>query len=165
MTTIGHFSFHVEASAHRAFDVIADLQGLPQWDGPVARIDSVDDPEASYERRTYRVLMRPVVARIALHMTVAAYDPPRLLKLAVNGRFMHSTDTWRVTSHGHGTHVALTTEHTLIGIFRIFAPLFALAKPVQRRALKQLKAIIEDTPQPQPLAFGDDRAAGPTSPV
>ncbi len=137
-------SADIAASPQECFDALTDFERLPEWQGAVKSVDVLQrDAQGRATVVEYEVDARVKTVRYRLRQV---YDPPRRLASEyLGGDFRDFCGEWRFEPAGEDrTHVELDLN---IDPGR-FVPGFvraAIADAVMRRALRDLKAHLEDS--------------------
>jgi ribosome-associated toxin RatA of RatAB toxin-antitoxin module len=136
-------SIEVEASAKTCFDALTDIDRVPDWQGAVRRADVLErDDQGRAAVVAYEIDARVRRVRYRLRQT---YDPPRTVRSEyLGGDFRDFAGEWRF--------IALSRRRTRVELDLRIDPgrlvpgpvRAAISDAVMRRALRDLKAHVED---------------------
>lgn len=140
-------SIEVEAPARSCFDALTDIDHVPDWQGAVRRADVLErDADGRASVVAYEVDARLRRVRYRLRQT---YDAPRAVRSEyLGGDFRDFAGEWRF--------VPLSRRRTRVELDLRIDPGRLVPRPVRavisdavmRRALRDLKAHVEETGRP-----------------
>ena len=115
-----------------AFDLMADVSQITDWNGSVSRAEMTSDGPIGKGSRFITVNRGQ-----ELESTITTYDRPERLEFDVRGKMMDVAGTFEFSESDRGTTLVMTFDPRPKGLMSV---LFPLLSPLIRRDLKKQHA-------------------------
>ncbi|WP_156688346.1 SRPBCC family protein [Mycobacterium sp. Marseille-P9652] len=123
----------VPGSPEAVFDYLVDLNRLPEWDKPVRQAVLLD--ESMQQGARWQIRLHGLRTRRPIVLTVVDLDRPRRCEYVVRGHRVTAHDVLELRPTMSGcTHLTITADVELRGVFAPGARLVRLAGPLMRAA-------------------------------
>lgn len=127
MTTTIREELYIDCPPTAAFDLMADVRRITDWNGGVSRVEMKSNGAIGKGSKFVAVNRGQ-----AMESTITTFDRPRLLEFATTGKTMDVAGTFNFNSAGSGTTLTIELDPRPKGVMKVLLPIL---KPMIRRDL------------------------------